>query len=228
MSAQLELIIGCMFAGKTSEFISRYHKYKRLGKNILVINHCFDERYGKGVVSSHNKEQIKCYSIRFLDEIQTDTKYLDADIVMIDEAQFFEHLVEFVQNGMDVDKKHFIVCGLSGDSSRKPFGQILDLIPLCTDVVFLKAMCKLCNDNDGIYVDATYSMRLCDSNEKICVGTDDSYIPTCHKHYIENTTIYFEDKISTDEDTEEKGSIKKIKSSGSIGDINSEWMLWGC
>ena len=50
MSAHLELILGCMFAGKTSEFIRRYHKYKRLGKNILVINHRFDERYGKGMV----------------------------------------------------------------------------------------------------------------------------------------------------------------------------------
>ena len=227
MSAHLELILGCMFAGKTSEFISRYYKYKRLGKNILVINHSFDERYGKGVVSSHNKEQIKCTSVRYLEEIHTTSKYLEADIIMIDEAQFFERLVEFVKNGMDLDKKHFIVCGLSGDSNRKPFGEILDLIPLSTDVLFLKAMCKLCND-DGVYVDATYSMRLCDSKEKIYVGTDEAYIPVCPKHYIENIGEYFQDKISTDSEEVEGKSIKKIKSSGSIGDMNSEWMLWGC
>ena len=227
MSTQLELILGCMFAGKTSEFIRRYHKYKRLGKKIFVINHSFDKRYGKNVVSSHNKEKIKCTSVRILDEVHINTKYLDADIVMIDEAQFFENLVEFVQNGMDIDKKHFIVSGLSGDSMRKPFGEILDLIPLSTDIVFLKSTCKLCND-DGLYVDATYSLRLCDSKEKVCVGAEENYIPVCPKHYYENTSEYFQDKISTDEDSHEGGGIKKVKSAGSIGDINTEWMLWGC
>ena len=60
---KLELVIGCMFAGKSGEMIRRYRRYTSLGKSILVINHKKDTRYGKNVISTHDHDKIKCISL---------------------------------------------------------------------------------------------------------------------------------------------------------------------
>ena len=221
MPGRLDLIIGCMFAGKTSEFISRYRKYKRIGKDIFVINHTADTRYGKGVVSSHDRDRVKCKSVTNLNELSEYKDYVDADIVMIDEAQFFDDLVDFVSYGMDIHNKHFIVCGLSGDCYRRPFGEILNLIPLCSNITHLKAVCSICNERDAIY-----SMRLSDDKCQLVVGNEDKYIPVCEEHY--KIKYFREDKNSDDTKTATTSTIKRVKSSGSVGDAGSEWMLWGC
>ena len=228
MSGRLDLILGCMFAGKTGEFISRYRKYKGMGREILVINHSSDKRYGKGVVSTHDRDKITCMSSDGLLEIGTSKRYVNADIIMIEEAQFFKDLVEFVQHGMDIDRKHFIVCGLSGDCFRRPFGEILDLIPLCTNITHLKALCVEC-DREGVESPAVYSMRKTSDKRQTVVGAGDTYIPVCHKHYMTN---YF-NEVKTCSPARTKSESKDTnkndtKSNGSVGDTRSEWMLWGC
>ena len=230
MSGRLDLILGCMFAGKTGEFISRYRKYKGMGREILVINHSSDKRYGKGVVSTHDRDKITCMSSDGLLEISTSERYIKADIIMIEEAQFFTDLVEFVQHGMDIDRKHFIVCGLSGDCFRRPFGEILDLIPLCTDITHLKALCVEC-DREGQECPAVYSMRKTSDKRQTVVGAADTYFPVCHRHYMVN---YFDSSESTDKwesktkNTTTTTGKMDTKSNGSVGDTGSEWMLWGC
>jgi len=221
MSGRLELIIGCMFAGKTGEFIRRYRKYNSIGRKILVINHSSDTRYGKSVVSSHNRDKIDCISLSDFEDITSDDKYVNADIIMIDEAQFFKGLVEFVRYGMDVDNKHFIVCGLSGDCFRKPFGEILNLIPYCSDIKYLKALCKKCA-LDGIESEAIYSMRMTSDKCQTVVGSEDKYIPVCHKHYVIN---YFEEEKV---DVEKKVVTKDSKKEEPTSDVGSNWILWGC
>ena len=220
MSGRLDLIIGCMFAGKTSEFISRYRKYNRIGKNILVINHNADTRYGTGIVSSHDKDSIECKSLIYLNDIIDNECYKRADIIMIDEAQFFDNLVKFVTYGMDIDNKNFIVCGLSGDCYRRPFGEILNLIPLCSNITHLKAICNVCSEK-GIERDAIFSMRLSDDKCQRVVGNSDKYIPVCEEHYI---IKYFKEPEAKPE--KKIKPIKKVDSSSSC-DNSSEWILWG-
>ena len=38
-SGRIELIIGCMWSGKSSEMLRQAKRYKSIGKNILVIKH---------------------------------------------------------------------------------------------------------------------------------------------------------------------------------------------
>ena len=40
----LELIIGCMFSGKSTELIRRIRRYQSIGKKVCVINHNADTR----------------------------------------------------------------------------------------------------------------------------------------------------------------------------------------
>ena len=64
-SGSINLIIGCMFSGKSTETIRLIRRYQNIkGKNILVINHEIDNRYGESVISSHDKVQLKCISLK--------------------------------------------------------------------------------------------------------------------------------------------------------------------
>jgi thymidine kinase len=67
-------------------------------------------------------------------------------VLAIDEAQFFDDLVEFATQACDVDGKVVLVAGLSGDFKRAPFGRLLDLVPLATSVTLLKASCFTCGE----------------------------------------------------------------------------------
>ena len=57
----------------------------------------------------------------------------DADVVAIDEAQFFPRLKKFVECGMYVNK-NIIIAGLDADSSQRKIGEIIDCIPMACDV----------------------------------------------------------------------------------------------
>jgi ABC-type methionine transport system ATPase subunit len=54
----LELIIGPMYAGKSTELIRIINRYKCLNKNIIVINHKLNNRYGSIKLTTHNKEIV--------------------------------------------------------------------------------------------------------------------------------------------------------------------------
>jgi thymidine kinase len=80
----INIIIGCMFSGKSTETIRLIRRYKTMGnKNILVINHALDTRYGESVISSHDKVQLKCLSLEKLSDIREDEEYKNSDVIFI-------------------------------------------------------------------------------------------------------------------------------------------------
>ena len=61
----LEIIMGCMFSGKSTEVIRRIKRLKTLKKNVMVINHSIDTRYTDGIqgyIATHNRESEPCIS----------------------------------------------------------------------------------------------------------------------------------------------------------------------
>ena len=44
-TGRIDIIMGCMFSGKSTELIRIANIYKVLEKKILIINHSFDQRY---------------------------------------------------------------------------------------------------------------------------------------------------------------------------------------
>ena len=142
-SGYLHLILGPMFSGKTTELIRIYNKYTACGIKCLMINHGYDTRYSnEGHVTSHSQEQIKSLNLIKLERLDGVFGYYD--VFLINEGQFFPDLYEVVKMLVDNQKKHVFVCGLDGDFKREKFGQMLDLIPLCDNVVKLKAVCQNC------------------------------------------------------------------------------------
>jgi thymidine kinase len=197
----LELIIGPMFSGKTSELIEVYKKCIFCNISVSIINHTSDKRYHDIMLSSHDKIMVPCFQTSELNEIWTnDNNYYNSenlehntphtilknsDVILINEGQFFPDLYETVIDMLKHNKKIYI-CGLDGDFERKKFGSILDLIPLCDNVKKLKSLCSLCKDGTlGIF-----SMRLTHEKEQTVVGST-NYIPVCRNCYEKNSSPVF-------------------------------------
>lgn len=189
--AYLELIIGPMFSGKTSKLFSIYKQCKFCNIAVEVINHSCDTRYHMSMLSSHDKLMIPCIQTESLDELwnykKLDEPYnkiaeyhislRSAQVILINEAQFFSDLVDVVVD-MLREGKQVYVCGLDGDFQRKKFGTLLDLIPLCDKVTKMTSLCSLCKNGEA----GIFSMRLTKETHQTVIGSD-NYIPVCRACY---------------------------------------------
>jgi len=178
----LELIIGPMYAGKSTELIRIINRYKCLNKNIIVINHSFNNRYGSIGLTTHNKEKFeKCLTLSKLGSL--DENLLEnIDVIIIEELQFFDDAYDIIIDWCDNKNKIVIAAGLDGDFKRMPFGDVLRLIPHAEKITKLSALCKKCGDGTH----AHFTKRIINKEEKTIVGSDDIYEAVCRKHNLEN------------------------------------------
>ncbi len=193
-SGYLEIILGGMYAGKTSRLVEIYKQCKFCNISVSVINHSIDNRYDNTLLSTHDHIKIPCIkterlldlweedinmelNIKNIPRISDKFKIATSSVILINEGQFFSDLETFVKILL-LNNKKIYVCGLDGDYERKKFGQILDLIPLCDKVTKLTSLCNLCkNGTPGIF-----SKRITNEKEQTIVGSD-NYIPVCRTCY---------------------------------------------
>tara|TARA_A100001011_G_C13997699_1_gene709987 strand:- start:22 stop:579 length:558 start_codon:yes stop_codon:yes gene_type:complete len=181
MNTTLDIIMGPMFSGKSFELIRRIRLLKILEKKFLVLKPIIDNRYSKdNVICTHNYDKEKCLQVKKLFDCYNDN-FDDYDTIFIDEAQFFPDLKSFVLECIEKLNINIVLTGLDGDYLRRPFGQIFDLIPYSDSCIKKTALCKMCMNGNK----ALFSHRLCKENKQILVGSTDSYIPVCRKHYLE-------------------------------------------
>ena len=183
MSGRLELIIGPMFSGKSTELIKHANRYISIGKNVLAINHSINNRYGSNKITTHDHKIFEeCITIDKLDNIHTlyKNEYERSDIIIIEELQFFNDAFEFIKNTVDTTDKTIITAGLSGDFKRNSFGDVLKLIPYADSLTQLSAYCKRCGDGTL----ANFTKRIVENNEVTVVGTSKAYEAVCRKHYL--------------------------------------------
>ena len=109
-------------------------------------------------------------------------EYTAAKLVILEEAQFFTSLKDSVLKMVETDQKDVICVGLDGDADRKPFGELLELIPYCDSVVKKHAFCRRCAvPTPALF---TYRKPSISSTQQILVGGADMYEPLCRKHYL--------------------------------------------
>lgn len=184
MSYKLELIIGPMFSGKSTELIRRIRLLQKIDKKVLVTKPSIDSRYNVDKITSHNYESVECKVLVRLDEI-SDDEIKNYDTIVIDEGQFFPDLLPTVSRWIDNYPINIIVGGLDGDFQRQPIGSILDLIPLADNCQKFNSLCNICKDGTV----APFTYRLTKTNDKVLVGGSESYIPVCRKHYIQLNNV---------------------------------------
>ena len=183
VKTRIEIILGCMFSGKSTELLRRCNRYKAIGKNILLINHNNDIRT-QNKIKTHNNETHDALKTTKLMSLFDNDLFMNADVVGIDEAQFFDDLHKFVETAERYNKI-IIIAGLDGDSNRKPFGEILMCIPLCDEVIKLTAMDMLSHDGTP----AIFTKRITNELEQVCVGSNDKYLAVSRQNFLSNISI---------------------------------------
>ena len=179
----LEIVLGPMFAGKSSYILSSLRRYEAIGWQVFCITSSLDTRYEESAIHSHNHERHGAVSSDTLMKLRSLNSYKEARLIIIEEGQFFTDLYSFVQHAVEEDDKDVLVVGLDGDSERRPFGDILKLIPLCDKVTKLTAMCKRCNSPTK----ALFTYRKKADGNIIEVGAADEYEALCRVHYLRST-----------------------------------------
>jgi thymidine kinase len=181
-SGSIKVILGCMFSGKTTSLIREYREWVSIKKQPLCINFSGDNRYGnisENNMYNHNSNFVQCIHVTHLADVN-EQLICDSDVILINEGQFFDDLVEYCTKWCDEYKKHIVVCGLDGDFKRRPFGKILDLIPLADHVEKINAFCASCANGKK----AIFTKRITNEEEQYLIGTN-NYIAVCRKCYFE-------------------------------------------
>jgi thymidine kinase len=175
------VIVGPMFAGKTTTLLRRIQSESSNGRSVAIIKSNKDTRYGLDSIVTHDGVKLPCLALPDLSSFRQKfglDAYDQLDVIGIDEAQFFEDLYDFCREAADHDGKTVIVSGLDGDYLRRSFGSVLDIIPLADSVTKLTARCELCGKR------AFFTLRKTAETETELIGGADVYMPVCRQHYV--------------------------------------------
>lgn len=165
----IEVICGGMFSGKTEELIRRARRAHIAGQNVVIVKPAIDVRYQKDHVVSHNATALPSVIAETADQIILLTG--NADVVCIDEAQFFDNRLIEVANTLANDGKRVICAGLDMDYLGRPFEPMPQLLAIAEYVTKLHAICA----ESGMI--AHYSQRIVENSDRVLVGESDSYEP---------------------------------------------------
>jgi thymidine kinase len=187
----LEVVVGCMFSGKSEELTRRLRRAKIAGMNVVAFKPAADNRYDAEKIASHSSVTFDAMTFRSFDDLiakimklrnQNNDKF--PDVIGIDEVQFLpKDLVPFVEMIVNSGSR-VILAGLDMDYLGKPFGPIPELMAIGDKVIKLSAICVAEDENGKICGEpATRSYRMASKNtgEIIQVGAAESYQARCRK-----------------------------------------------
>ena len=176
----LDIILGPMFAGKSSRILSIESRYAAMGMRVLIVKHASDNRYGQqDDIITHDQRRVPCRRILSLNEVADEVG--NYDVVIVDEAHFFAGLVNFARHVVEGYRRSLFLVGLDGDSNRRPFGELLECIPLADRVERITAFCHQCADGTpGLF---SYR-RNGPHDQQVIVGGPERYQTLCRRCYL--------------------------------------------
>ena len=128
MNGHIEVVCGSMFSGKTEELIRRLRRAQIAKQKVVVFKPKIDNRFHKEKIVSHSKQEIQSIVIKDAEEILQHAVF--AQVIGIDEAQFFDNnLINIVQDLADSGKR-VIIAGLDMDYRGVPFDPIPQLLAI--------------------------------------------------------------------------------------------------
>ncbi|MCS7210048.1 MAG: thymidine kinase [Chloroherpetonaceae bacterium] len=176
LTGRVEVIAGCMFSGKSEELIRRLRRAQIAKLNVAIFKPVIDTRYSADEIVSHSALKLASISVSHSQEILL--RSAEADVVGIDEAQFFDMGIVDVCEALANDGKRVIVAGLDLDYRGKPFGPMPFLMAIAEEVTKTLAVCM----KSGL--PASRTQRLADSNQLILIGHSNLY-EARHRAYFE-------------------------------------------
>lgn len=191
----LNIYLGPMYSGKTTELISNYYRYRKYQQLVIDydtnnLDHCTKKKkqktniqtnknYYEDKLVNHNHSSVNCIKSKNINVLLDFELIKDIKIIHINEAQFFSNLKKVVLNLVEFYNITVYLYGLDGDFRREKFGEILDLIPYCNNITKLKGVCNSC-DNEALF-----SHRIVSSDQQFLINSENetTYIPLCRDCY---------------------------------------------
>jgi thymidine kinase len=175
----VEVITGSMFSGKTEELIRRLRRAQYAGLKVVIFKPALDKRYSETRVVSHDERSIVSTPVDHSSAIILLAG--DADVVAVDEAQFFDSSIVDICKQLADDGTRVIVAGLDMDFMGNPFGPMPALMAVAEHVTKLHAICMRCGNL------AHYSFRKTGQPQVVLLGEKNLYEPLCRRCF--NTVI---------------------------------------
>jgi len=173
----IEVISGCMFSGKTEELIRRLRRAQIAKQKVKIFKPLIDARYSSDSIVSHSEQSLPSILIKDAEEIFNFID--DAQVIGIDEAQFFDEALVQVCSRLADEGKRVIVAGLDQDYKGIPFEPMPQLLALAEFITKQLAICVEC----GNPADKTQRKKTVEG--RVVVGAADLYEARCRKcHYI--------------------------------------------
>ena len=183
----LEVIIGPMFSGKTSELIRLVEREVYAKTKGVIFKVAFDNWYSATQVLMHYCLRYESYTVassaeglRKIEELPR-TQGLDA--IGVDEVNFFPDDLVGVLDRL-AEEKRVIACGLNLNFKAEPFPTTMELAARADRVRYLSAVCVVCGR------EATRTQRLIGGKPAprdspvIAVGGKEMYEPRCRTCFV--------------------------------------------
>lgn len=176
-SGWIEVICGSMFSGKTEELIRRLKRAQIARQKVEIFKPSVDVRYDEEKVVSHDANEISSTPVESSANILLLAS--DAEVVGIDEAQFFDDGIIEVCNQLANSGKRVVIAGLDMDFRGKPFGPMPFLMATAEYVTKVHAVCSKTGNL------AHYSHRIAKGNQVVMLGEKQEYEPLSRAAYWE-------------------------------------------
>jgi thymidine kinase len=167
-----------MFAGKSEELIRLARRALYAKKKVQVFKPTLDRRYDDSMVVTHMGVKHEALAVGSVAELEKAIRK-DAQVVAIEEAQFFDgSLVDLAVDLAD-HGRHVILAGLDQDFRRQPFGPMPALLAVADEVIKLRAICMNCG------APASHTYRVIDGRPAhkddpvILIGATEAYEARC-------------------------------------------------
>ncbi len=177
----IEVICGSMFSGKTEELIRRMKRARIANLKTEIFKPAIDNRYDEMNVVSHDENIVVSLPVQHSQNILLLVH--DADVIGIDEAQFFDDGIVSVCEHLAISGKRVIVAGLDMDYLGKPFGPVPQLLAIADYITKLHAICVHCGNI------ASISYRKTKQSGQVVLGEFDIYEPRCRVCYAKGNNI---------------------------------------
>jgi thymidine kinase len=168
----IEVIVGCMFSGKSEELIRRLRRAQIARQRVQIFKPIIDTRFADDHIVSHSDMRIQSQAVA-TSRMLIERVAADAEVVGIDEGQFFDLELPMVCNTLADRGTRVIVAGLDQDYLGKPFEPMPQLLAIAEYITKTHAICMVCGNP------ASHTQRLVASGDRVLVGAQGLYEARC-------------------------------------------------
>src|SRR5829696_4576521 len=170
----IEVVVGCMFSGKSEELIRRLRRAQIAKQRVQIFKPTIDTRFSAQDIVSHSEMRIESEPVAtsrmLLERVAPDT-----EVIGIDEGQFFDLELPMVCNTLADRGKRVIVAGLDQDYLCKPFEPMPQLLAIAEYITKTLAICMVCGNP------ANHTQRLVANSERVLLGAQGTYEARCRQ-----------------------------------------------